>query len=80
LTDEQREDERVLLGIRLADGLPIDGLTEAGRHSIAGLIARGLVDGPMALRDRRIVLTQQGRMLADLVVRHLLGLEGAGTA
>jgi putative oxygen-independent coproporphyrinogen III oxidase len=80
LTDEQREDERVLLGIRLADGLPIDGLTEAGRHSIAGLIARGLVDGPMALRDRRIVLTQQGRMLADLVVRHLLGLEWAGTA
>ena len=75
LTDDQREDERVLLGVRLADGLPIDGLTDAGRASVAGLIAQGLIEGPAALRERRVVLTRQGRLLADLVVRHLLGLE-----
>ena len=75
LTDDQREDERVLLGVRLADGLPIEGLTRAGREAVAGLIAQGLIEGPAALRERRIVLTRQGRLLADLVVRHLLGLE-----
>ena len=75
LTDDQREDERVLLSVRLADGLPIEGLTRAGREAVAGLIAQGLIEGPAALRERRIVLTRQGRLLADLVVRHLLGLE-----
>jgi putative oxygen-independent coproporphyrinogen III oxidase len=76
LTPAQREDERVLLGVRLARGLPVDGLGEAGRASIAGLIAAGLVEGVPAVREHRVVLTRRGRLLADLVVRHLLGLEG----
>jgi len=74
LTDEQRYDERVLLRIRLADGLPIDDLRPEGRSSIAGLIADGLVDGPSALGPRRVVLTLHGRLLADTVVRRLLGV------
>ncbi|HEX7538370.1 MAG TPA: radical SAM family heme chaperone HemW [Dermatophilaceae bacterium] len=73
LTVEQRYDERVLLGIRLVDGLPIDDLRPGGRSAVAGLIADGLVDGPSALRPRRVVLTLRGRLLADTVVRRLLG-------
>jgi len=73
LTAEQRYDERVLLGIRLVDGLPIDDLRPEGRSAVAGLIADGLVDGPSALRPRRVVLTLRGRLLADTVVRRLLG-------
>lgn len=76
LTPEQREDERVLLGVRMREGLPIDGLA-VGRAAVAGLIADGLVDPVAALAERRIVLTRRGRLLADLVVRHLLGVEGA---
>ena len=72
LTGEQRYDERVLLGIRLVDGLPIDYLRPEGRSAVAGLIADGLVDGPNALRPRRVVLTLRGRLLADTVVRRLL--------
>jgi putative oxygen-independent coproporphyrinogen III oxidase len=72
LTGEQRYDERVLLGIRLVDGLPIDDLRPEGRSAVAGLIADGLVDGPNALRPRRVVLTLRGRLLADTVVRRLL--------
>jgi len=72
LTGEQRYDERVLLGIRLVDGLPIDDLRPEGRSAVAGLIADGLVDGPNALRPRRVVLTLRGRLLADSVVRRLL--------
>ena len=84
LSDEQRYDERVLLGVRLADGLPIDLLRTEGRSAVAGLIADGLVDGPSALRaqtlgsntlrPRRVVLTLRGRLLADSVVRRLLGV------
>ncbi|NNM44489.1 radical SAM family heme chaperone HemW [Knoellia koreensis] len=74
LTDEQRHDERVLLGSRLVGGLPIEELHPEGREAVAGLIADGLVEGAAALRRRRVVLTRQGRLLADTVVRRLLGL------
>jgi putative oxygen-independent coproporphyrinogen III oxidase len=74
LTDEQRYDERVLLGVRLVDGLPIDGLRPGATSAVAGLIADGLVDGPSAMRPRRVVLTLRGRLLADTVVRRLLGV------
>ena len=73
LTDDQRYDERVLLGVRLVDGLPIDLLRPEGSEAIAGLIADGLVDGPSAMGPRRVVLTLRGRLLADTVVRRLLG-------
>ena len=74
LTDEQRYDERVLLGVRLVDGLPLDVLEPAGRTAVAGLIADSLVEAAPALRRQRVVLTRQGRLLADTVVRRLLGL------
>ena len=72
LTDDQRYDERVLLGVRLVEGLPIDVLRPEGSSAVAGLIADGLVDGPSAMRPRRVVLTQRGRLLADTGVRRLL--------
>jgi oxygen-independent coproporphyrinogen-3 oxidase len=74
LTDEQRYDERVLLGVRLVDGLPTEDLHDDGRQAVAGLIADGLVEAQPALRRQRVVLTRQGRLLADTVVRRLLGL------
>ncbi|MDF2146065.1 radical SAM family heme chaperone HemW [Knoellia sp. p5-6-4] len=74
LTEEQRYDEHVLLGVRLAGGLPLAGLREEGRQAVAELIADGLLDGTAAVRDRAAVLTRRGRLLADTVVRRLLGL------
>ncbi|HEY7722490.1 MAG TPA: radical SAM family heme chaperone HemW [Pedococcus sp.] len=74
LTADQRYDERVLLGVRLVEGLPITDLRGEGRAAVAGLIADGLVDGSAALRRQRVVLTRQGRLLADTAVRRLLGL------
>lgn len=74
LTAEQRYDERVLLGVRLVDGLPVQELRGEGRTAVARLIADGLVDAAAALRRQRVVLTRQGRLLTDTVVRRLLGL------
>jgi putative oxygen-independent coproporphyrinogen III oxidase len=71
LDDDQRHTERVMLGVRLAEGLPVDVLQEAGRRAVADLVADGLLDGEAAVRAR-LVLTRRGRLLADAVVRSLL--------
>ncbi|GIG19953.1 coproporphyrinogen III oxidase [Cellulomonas chitinilytica] len=73
---ESAELERLMLGVRLAAGMPLDELPGAARTSVAGLVADGLVDGPAALGrtadgGRRVVLTRRGRLLADAVVRTL---------
>ena len=72
LTPQQRHDEEVLLGVRLREGLPLERLGQAGRASVAGLVADGLLDGVAAVRDRRAVLTRRGRLLADSVVHAML--------
>nr|WP_210767721.1 radical SAM family heme chaperone HemW [Cellulomonas humilata] len=65
--------ERLMLGVRLAAGLPLDALPTDARPSVAGLVADGLVDGHEAVGGRRLVLTRRGRLLADAVVRTLAG-------
>jgi oxygen-independent coproporphyrinogen-3 oxidase len=67
----QRSAEEVLLGVRLADGLPLPALSPAGRRAVACLVADGLVEGGDAVRGR-VVLTRRGRLLADAVVRALV--------
>jgi coproporphyrinogen III oxidase-like Fe-S oxidoreductase len=67
----QRRSERVLLGVRLAEGLPVSELDAAGRAALPGLAGEGLVE-PAAARAGRVVLTRRGRLLADTVVRALL--------
>jgi coproporphyrinogen III oxidase-like Fe-S oxidoreductase len=59
----------VLLKIRLRQGLSIELLGEAERERAAAAVEDGLL-----LRDAdRLVLTDRGRLLADGVVRALLG-------
>ena len=71
LDDETRRVERVLLAIRMREGLPISELGASGRTAVAGLIADGLIDPASALRGT-VALTLRGRLLADVVVRTLL--------
>jgi oxygen-independent coproporphyrinogen-3 oxidase len=62
--------ERVLLGVRLGEGLELTSVSRSGRVAVAGLVADGLLDGVAAVRGRA-VLTVRGRLLADTVVRAL---------
>jgi oxygen-independent coproporphyrinogen-3 oxidase len=71
LDAETRRVERVLLEIRLRDGLPVDVLDEAGRAALPAQVEDGLVE-PSGLERGRVVLTLRGRLLADAVVRSLL--------
>lgn len=66
-----RRVERVMLGVRLAEGLPVEELTPGGLAAVDELVASGLVD-PAGLAAGRIRLTRQGRLLTDTVVRALL--------
>ncbi len=63
-----RRVERVLLELRLRDGLPLTALDEAGNATVPDLEDRGLLVSDAG----RLVLTQRGRLLADAVVRDLL--------
>ena len=67
LDEETRRVERVLLETRLSDGLPLDVLDDAGRAAVPDLVARRLVE-----KGDPLVLTREGRLLADAVVRDLL--------
>jgi len=71
LDDETRRVERVLLGVRIREGLAVAELDDEGRQAVAGLIADGWVEGRPALQGR-VVLTREGRLMADAVVRRLL--------
>lgn len=68
LTETERYEERVMLGVRLAEGLPLGALSAPGREAAERVAADGLVE----LRDGSAVLTNRGRLLADAVVRALL--------
>ncbi|WIB64813.1 radical SAM family heme chaperone HemW [Curtobacterium sp. MCBD17_040] len=71
LDDETRYVERVLLAARVRGELATAELRPEARGRVAGLVARGLVDGRAALSGR-LDLTLRGRLLADAVVRELL--------
>ncbi len=61
LTEQERRTEEILLGVRLAQGLPVAGLD-------LSRVEPGLLEN----RDGRATLTLRGRLLADAVARDLL--------
>jgi oxygen-independent coproporphyrinogen-3 oxidase len=66
LGPEERRLERIMLGVRLAEGLELRDGERATAEELAG---RDLLE----LGGGRAVLTLRGRLLADLVVRELAG-------
>ncbi len=75
LDDATRATERVLLELRVRQGLPIDYLKTLNpdvAKPISQFIAEGMVDAANALAGQ-LTLTLKGRLLADSIVRQLLG-------
>jgi putative oxygen-independent coproporphyrinogen III oxidase len=69
LDGDDRRVERVLLEVRLAEGLELAVLTPSERRRVPDLVAGGLAEVSGA---DTLVLTLSGRLLADGVVRDLL--------
>jgi len=81
---DSRELERIMLGIRLREGIELASLSgpsggvldDVGATPphlvpvVAGLVADGLLDAGAAMRGRA-VLTLRGRLMADTVTRAL---------
>jgi putative oxygen-independent coproporphyrinogen III oxidase len=72
LTPAERSTERIMLQTRLAAGLSVAELGQAGMSAAADAAADGLAE-PAALAAGRVVLTRRGRLLADAVIRDLTG-------
>ncbi len=70
LSPEERHVERVLLGLRLAEGLDASELSPVESARLAGPVADGLVNLPAG----RVQLTRAGRLLADGVIRRVLDM------
>lgn len=68
LTSEERRVERILLELRLTDGLATSLLTNTARGRLADLRARGVAD----VEGGNLILTRTGRLLADGVIRELV--------
>ncbi|MGW0183164.1 radical SAM family heme chaperone HemW [Nocardia sp. NPDC003345] len=69
LTRDDRYLERIMLALRLRSGLPLTDLDAAG-HAAA---RRVRADGLVTITGDRLILTDRGRLLADGIVRDLLG-------
>ena len=75
-----RRVERIMLELRLSTGLDLDILDGQGISAARDAARAGLLE-PSALHAGRGVLTPRGRLLADAVVRDLLGWQApAATA
>jgi oxygen-independent coproporphyrinogen-3 oxidase len=65
----ERHVERVMLALRLAEGLDAEELSAVERERTTSFVADGLAQ----FRDGRLILTATGRLLADHVIRGVLG-------
>lgn len=63
-----RKVEDLMLAIRMADGIALEGLVPAQREVLAAAAARGLG----TVGAGRFVLTRSGRLVADALVRDLI--------
>jgi putative oxygen-independent coproporphyrinogen III oxidase len=70
LGDRSRRLERLLLGLRLREGLALGELSPRGKDAAARAVTYGLLDR-QAHAEGRAMLTLRGRLLADAVVRDL---------
>jgi putative oxygen-independent coproporphyrinogen III oxidase len=68
LSAADRRVERILLELRLADGLTTSLLTMSERDRLPDLLARRLA----VIENDMLILTREGRLLADGVIRDLL--------
>jgi len=71
VSPQARYMEKVMLAVRLGEGLSLLDLDEIGQAKAQQLLSWGLVEAG-ALEVGRLVLTQRGRLMADAVARELV--------
>lgn len=67
LNQEQRHEERVMLGLRIAEGLPLEVFSDAEREVLGRYREMGLVDV-----EKQVRISESGRLLADGIIADIL--------
>jgi oxygen-independent coproporphyrinogen-3 oxidase len=73
LGEAERRTERIMLELRLAEGLALGGDDERAARAAKREAAAGRLDPDALARDGRAVLTLDGRLMGDAVARALVG-------
>lgn len=71
LSDADRHTERIMLGLRLREGIPLSWV-EAGAH---GVVDKHVAAGLLRHVGERIAITDAGRLLADGIITDILVAE-----
>ena len=71
LTQEQKENERIMLEIRLREGIALDSLGQAQIDRLKNYLSSDHLDAT-AWQDGRVVLTLTGRLIADRIVQEII--------
>jgi oxygen-independent coproporphyrinogen-3 oxidase len=71
LDSDAMHSEKVMLQIRLREGISLEGFDEALLHTLGEYLAGGFLE-PSAWQSGRVVLTRTGRLIADRIVREIL--------
>ncbi len=74
LSDANKRDEKIMLMIRMRDGLRREDLTQGERTIVEEYVKAGAIDEKEWLSSR-LVLTVAGRLIADRIVRDLVSVE-----
>jgi oxygen-independent coproporphyrinogen-3 oxidase len=72
LSPRDADEERVLLGLRTVEGVPLALLQRLGLSADEGRLADLLADGFVRLNEGRVAATASGRPLLDAVLKALL--------
>lgn len=72
LTPVEAAEERVLLGLRTVEGVPLALLAGLGLSPVTGPLARLIEDGCLALSAGQVAATGRGRPVLDAVLKVLL--------
>ncbi len=67
LSPTQRREERIMLGLRLSDGLPVSMFTPAELH-----VAHAFADNGLVQINSSVSVTDRGRLLADGIIADIL--------
>jgi oxygen-independent coproporphyrinogen-3 oxidase len=70
LSPDEQSMEQVMLGLRLADGLPLSALSAPAKAAAERSLGWGHLDSA-CWQAGRLVLTRGGRLLADAIIRDL---------
>lgn len=71
LSEINRQDESIMLRIRMREGIQIDSLNNSQQDQVKSFLTSGHIDN-QAWANGKLVLTRSGRLIADRIVREIL--------